>query len=98
MAQSGSTSDRASRSAAIAASSDAMRLRSRSRCASAGMATFWQPHRAAGSDSRAMPNFKLERETAITPVAGIDEAGRGPLAGPVFAAAVILDMERTPRK
>ncbi len=27
-------------------------------------------------------------------VAGIDEAGRGPLAGPVFAAAVILDPER----
>jgi len=27
-------------------------------------------------------------------VAGIDEAGRGPLAGPVFAAAVILDPDR----
>ncbi len=27
-------------------------------------------------------------------VAGIDEAGRGPLAGPVVAAAVILDPER----
>lgn len=27
-------------------------------------------------------------------VAGIDEAGRGPLAGPVFAAAVILDPAR----
>ncbi|MFU8802560.1 MAG: ribonuclease HII [Bradymonadaceae bacterium] len=27
-------------------------------------------------------------------VLGVDEAGRGPLAGPVFAAAVILDMER----
>lgn len=25
--------------------------------------------------------------------AGVDEAGRGPLAGPVFAAAVILDVE-----
>jgi len=35
---------------------------------------------------------------AVTPdlaqVAGIDEAGRGPLAGPVFAAAVILDPSR----
>ncbi len=30
-------------------------------------------------------------------VAGVDEAGRGPLAGPVFAAAVILD-ERNPIK
>ncbi len=28
------------------------------------------------------------------PVAGIDEAGRGPLAGPVVAAAVILDPAR----
>jgi ribonuclease HII len=27
---------------------------------------------------------------AITYIAGVDEAGRGPLAGPVFAAAVIL--------
>jgi len=24
-------------------------------------------------------------------VCGVDEAGRGPLAGPVFAAAVVLD-------
>ena len=30
------------------------------------------------------------------PVAGVDEAGRGPLAGPVVAAAVILDPERIP--
>ena len=28
------------------------------------------------------------------PVAGIDEAGRGPLAGPVVAAAVVLDPTR----
>ncbi len=33
-----------------------------------------------------MPNAKL--------VAGVDEAGRGPLAGPVVAAAVILDATR----
>ena len=33
----------------------------------------------------------------IWPVAGCDEAGRGPLAGPVVAAAVILDPERIPR-
>jgi ribonuclease HII len=27
-------------------------------------------------------------------IVGVDEAGRGPLAGPVFAAAVVLDPER----
>jgi len=30
-------------------------------------------------------------------VAGVDEAGRGPLAGPVSAAAVILDPKKLPR-
>jgi ribonuclease HII len=30
----------------------------------------------------------------VGPVAGVDEAGRGPLAGPVVAAAVILDPAR----
>ena len=33
----------------------------------------------------------------FVPVAGCDEAGRGPLAGPVVAAAVILDPARVPR-
>ena len=33
----------------------------------------------------------------VWPVAGCDEAGRGPLAGPVVAAAVILDPKRIPR-
>ncbi|MBN1824756.1 MAG: ribonuclease HII [Candidatus Eisenbacteria bacterium] len=36
--------------------------------------------------------FRLRGRT----VAGVDEAGRGPLAGPVVAAAVILDPDRTP--
>jgi len=30
------------------------------------------------------------RERGVSPVAGVDEAGRGPLAGPVVAAAVIF--------
>lgn len=38
---------------------------------------------------RAMKDFDLERSHG-TYLAGVDEAGRGPLAGPVFAAAVIL--------
>lgn len=35
----------------------------------------------------------LPRRPGAEPVAGIDEAGRGPLAGPVVAAAVILPSE-----
>src|SRR5690242_19883367 len=33
-------------------------------------------------------------QDAVQLVAGVDEAGRGPLAGPVIAAAVILDPAR----
>jgi ribonuclease HII len=43
-----------------------------------------------------MPDLSLERACPHSPVAGIDEAGRGPLAGPVFAAAVILDERSLP--
>ncbi len=46
-----------------------------------------------------MPDFALERQLAKRhgpPIAGIDEAGRGPWAGPVVAAAVILDPGRVP--
>jgi ribonuclease HII len=32
-------------------------------------------------------------EQGMTRIAGVDEAGRGPLAGPVFAAAVILPVD-----
>ena len=48
----------------------------------------------------APPRFRRERaliKRGVWPVAGCDEAGRGPLAGPVVAAAVILDPERIPR-
>jgi ribonuclease HII len=39
-----------------------------------------------------MPDLSFESRHGIHgPVAGVDEAGRGPLAGPVVAAAVILD-------
>ena len=46
------------------------------------------------------PSFRRERaamKRGVWPVAGCDEAGRGPLAGPVVAAAVILDPARVPR-
>lgn len=46
-----------------------------------------------------MPDLKFERKYARShggPVAGVDEAGRGPLAGPVVAAAVVLDPKCIP--
>jgi ribonuclease HII len=46
------------------------------------------------------PSFRRERAAmrrGLMPVAGCDEAGRGPLAGPVVAAAVILDPDRIPK-
>src|SRR5260221_13675415 len=46
------------------------------------------------------PTFRRERRAlakGVWPVAGCDEAGRGPLAGPVVAAAAILDPNRIPR-
>ncbi|GGD07776.1 ribonuclease HII [Aureimonas glaciei] len=49
--------------------------------------------------SVSVPDFGIEAarfERGALLVAGIDEAGRGPLAGPVVAAAVILDPARLP--
>jgi ribonuclease HII len=46
------------------------------------------------------PHFRRERKAlaaGVWPVAGADEAGVAPLAGPVAAAAVILDPRRVPR-
>jgi len=46
------------------------------------------------------PDFSIEEklmEQGKHAIAGVDEAGRGPLAGPVTAAAVILDPENFPK-
>ncbi len=46
------------------------------------------------------PDFRVERKLLkrdVWPVAGVDEAGRGPVAGPVAAAAGILDPKDLPR-
>ena len=53
-----------------------------------------------GVIAMAPPSFRRERaliKRGIWPVAGCDEAGRGPLAGPVVAAAVMLDPKRIPK-
>ena len=49
--------------------------------------------------TRPLPDLTLEAEAragGALRIAGVDEVGRGPLAGPVVAAAVILDPERVP--
>ena len=49
--------------------------------------------------TRTTPDFSFEQAAfarGLTLVAGVDEAGRGPLAGPVVAAAVILDPHNIP--
>ncbi|OXE36223.1 MAG: ribonuclease HII [Phenylobacterium zucineum] len=43
-----------------------------------------------------MPDLSLEAQCP-GPVCGVDEAGRGPWAGPVSAGAVILDPDRVPQ-
>jgi len=46
-----------------------------------------------------VPTLKAERQlfrAGFSRVAGVDEAGRGPLAGPVVAAAVVLNPKKIP--
>lgn len=60
------------------------------------------PRVVAGSGKPIQLVATFRRETAAMKagrqvVAGVDEAGRGPLAGPVVAAAVVLDPKRRPK-
>lgn len=56
---------------------------------------------AAKTSAKRRCSFKPERailkRQPDAVICGIDEAGRGPLAGPVVAAAVILPVEKLPR-
>jgi len=68
--------------------------------AKAGVQTFllfgWTPAFAGVQGAVRKPCFKLELPFPM-PLAGVDEAGCAPLAGPVVAAAVVLDRTRFPR-
>jgi ribonuclease HII len=58
------------------------------------------PRLPLGEEIITRPTFRRERaalKRGVWPIAGCDEAGRGPLAGPVVAAAVILDPDNIPR-
>ena len=51
------------------------------------------------SKTKLIPDFSFEQQAhaqGYLRVAGVDEVGRGPLAGPVTAAAVVLDPTRIP--
>ncbi len=53
-----------------------------------------------GNMSLTQPDFRFELAAHVrgfARIAGVDEAGRGPLAGPVTAAAVVLDPLRIPK-
>ena len=39
---------------------------------------------------RAVPDFEIEKNCGYKIIAGVDEAGRGPLCGPVVAGAVVF--------
>ncbi|WP_206952043.1 ribonuclease HII [Trinickia acidisoli] len=49
---------------------------------------------STGAKQSAPPQGALDFNSPLDIVCGVDEAGRGPLAGPVVAAAVILDPKR----
>jgi ribonuclease HII len=60
----------------------------------------FDPFREGSGDAMALKaTFELETselQLGRGPIAGVDEAGRGPWAGPVVAAAVILDPDDIP--
>ena len=50
----------------------------------------WPPHPAQGRPAQERAALEREARDEAPWIVGVDEAGRGPLAGPVVAAAVVL--------
>ena len=60
------------------------------------LSLFFLYNRSGGCMKELIDNYKYERELnkkGIKLIAGVDEVGRGPLIGPVVAAAVILPVD-----
>lgn len=82
---------------------DPSTLESDPRAGARVLAARWRRrHQRAEAEARRLADLFVREQAAwqagITPVAGVDEAGRGPLAGPVVAAAVIFPALRLIRK
>ena len=61
-----------------------------------------RPPKSRAESSAAIPRLALDRERGHFAegrrcIAGLDEVGRGPVSGPVVAAAVVLDPDRVPK-
>ena len=74
-------------------------LDSDARSGSRRLAARWSRRQARMAQERRRLEGLFAEERSIwaqglRPVAGVDEAGRGPLAGPVVAAAVIFPIEQ----
>jgi len=62
------------------------------------LSSYLQQREKEQKEEKRLHNIRLKEESlhkkGYTLIAGVDEAGRGPLAGPVVAAAVILNPKR----
>lgn len=62
------------------------------------LTSYLQQREKARQEEKRLHNMRLKEESlrrkGYTLIAGVDEAGRGPLAGPVVAAAVILNPQK----
>ena len=57
------------------------------------------PQRKRNAKANELPSFEFEQRGLVAGhqiIAGVDEAGRGPWAGPVVAAAVVLAPDQAP--
>lgn len=55
------------------------------------------PIRASRTSALGLDRELSARAEGCTCIAGLDEVGRGPLAGPVVSAAVVLDLDNVPQ-